>query len=886
MQRNRHLRSVTSRLKSKLISIFLLPLLSLPALAQMQSARGVIRGTVLDSTGSALPGTRVTATQIESGLVRETSTDSEGNFRLTALQVGSYQLRLEHEGFSSAIVKEISVSAGQTVVQRVDMKLSQVAERLEVVDQANSLDTTATSTSVALGNERVEETPSQNRNYLNIVLTAPGVASSAGSNAQRSSSAVRSASTDSGFSFGGMRGRNNSLSIDGVDNRDETTGGNRVAVGLEMVQEFRVSGTSFSAETGGAAGGSVNLVTLSGTNRWHGDGTFFTQNEFANARNPEVDVKVNPTYRRYQPGTSLNGPIQRDRTFFSLALEQEWESSEEFSESPKSLGSLLRRGLFPASSSQTEFSLKVNHQIGSKHTLSGRYAFSRGQALHDVQDVENYTDASARGSSLAHDHSVVGDWIYVISPSLVNDLRGQVSERSVGITPNSTGPMFDIPGVITFGQSYRLNAARTERHTELVDSIHIIRGHHQISFGASAHTVRFNANIANRFGGIYIYPTLDRYLAASPDLYIQAMGGSRTHINTLPLGLWVQDRWQITSGLSLDLGLRYDRQWLPEQIPPSNRNLAPRIGLAWHPAVNSPYVFRTGFGLFYDRYPLAYLNDVIQKDGIHGYEVFQYGNGPLLRARYQAALEFPATFSRKFSAGVERSFGKDTTLSVEYSSVAGRHLPRTRNIGLEAPVFQLEQTAKSAFNGVSFSLNRRLTKELAYLVSYNLATTHDDASDYDEQPLNPCNLAQEWALSRQHQRHRFAASGLFEIMDHLTLAPIFTYGSGRPLNALDTTDSFRTGAYPISARPFGLGRNPFFTPGSTSLDARLMKTFPVHDNRAVLQMGVESFNILNHTNPLRVSPFYAAAGQKLSSYGGVVETLNARQVQFFMQFEY
>lgn len=65
-----------------------------------------------------------------------------------------------------------------------------------------------------------------------------------------------------------------------------------------------------------------------------------------------------------------------------------------------------------------------------------------------------------------------------------------------------------------------------------------------------------------------------------------------------------------------------------------------------------------------------------------------------------------------------------------------------------------------------------------------------------------------------------------------------------------------------------------------------MYTIPVHEKRAVLQFGAECFNILNHTNPLRVSPYYAAEGQKLSSYRGIVETLNARQIQFFMQFEY
>ena len=108
-------------------------LIAAPAVAQMQSARGGIQGTVLDSTGSALAATRVTATRIDSGLVRETTTDAEGNFRFTALQVGVYQLRLEHEGFGTTVVKELNVSLGQTVVQRIDMKLAQVVERLDVI---------------------------------------------------------------------------------------------------------------------------------------------------------------------------------------------------------------------------------------------------------------------------------------------------------------------------------------------------------------------------------------------------------------------------------------------------------------------------------------------------------------------------------------------------------------------------------------------------------------------------------------------------------------------------------------------------------------------------------------------------------------------------------
>src|SRR5262245_9944553 len=364
--------------------------------------------------------------------MRTTESDQMGHFYFGGLAIGRYSLRAEHQGFSTVLVGPFLLSVGQTVVHQIEMKPGEISERLEVNEQPEALDVTATTTSVALGYDRIEEAPAQNRNYLNFVLIAPGVAPSSGSNTQRSAAGVRSVANDSGFTFGGLRGRNNSISVDGTDNRDETTGGNRVAIGLEMVQEFRVSGTAVGAELGGAAGGLVNMVTRSGTNLWHGDGTFFTQNEYLNARNPEAISTDRPRFRRYQPGVSLNGPIRKDRTFFSTAFEQEWEDSEEWSEAPAAsvdsintalarpefAGSAVKsvqRGLFPANSAQSEFSLKLNHQAGTANSFSFRYAFSRGRISQDVQGVDNYADRSSRGSSLTKDHSLVGGWTYVRS---------------------------------------------------------------------------------------------------------------------------------------------------------------------------------------------------------------------------------------------------------------------------------------------------------------------------------------------------------------------------------------------------------------------------------------------------------------------------------------
>jgi hypothetical protein len=890
-----------------------------------------LQGIVMDSTGGGVPEASITLRQLSSSATRAFTTGDAGQFQAAGLAIGVYSLRVEKSGFNPVNVEALTISIGQTVTQRITMTPGSVTERLEVQEQADALQTSATTANVALGGERIEEAPAQNRNYLNFVLAAPAVSASAGSNTSRSMAGLRNPANDSGFVFNGLRGRNNSIAIDGVDNRDETTGGNRVAVGLEMIQEFRVSGTSVSAEFGGAAGGLVNIVTHTGQNIWHGDATFFLQNQNLNARNPEVETGGRPLARKYQPGTSAGGPIRRDRTFFFFAFEQSWENAQEWSDAPRRNATAINSalagaafagagvrsllpGLFSSRETDTEFSIKGTHILNPTNTLTARYAFSRGNVRHDVQSGDNFTDLSARGNSLISDHSVVLGWSSTLSPTKINDLRVQWSQRSANLTPNATGPMYEIPGVVTFGESYRLDQQRTERHAEVVETLQWTAGKHLFSVGSSAHGVFFDSRLANRFHGIYIFTTLNDFLAARPEVAIQAFGNPQTTITTVPVGFWFQDHWQLAPGLNIEAGLRYDRQWLPSAIPETNRNVAPRLGVAWHPGGTSGWVFRAGTGLFYDRYPLGFLNDAIQKDGIHGFEQYLtgaqavqafnlYQGGSLLQplpgigpSIYRAAPGFLSTYSRKLTAGVERKLDRNTTLTAEYSNVHGIHLPRTRNAALTLPPqYDLEQTASSTYQGLALALNRRLTKELTYLVSYNLSRTHDDASDYDEQPLNPQNLRQDWALSRQHQKHRITASGLLDLpiedlksapgwfresFDGITLAPLFSWGSGRPFNPLLTTDAYRTGAYPISARPAGFRRNSLFTPRTVSLDLRLMKTILVKHERARVQFGVEAFNLMNHTNRLRVSPYFT------NTLGALVEVQNPRQVQIMFQFEF
>jgi hypothetical protein len=888
---------------------------------------------VLDPSGAAVPEASVTATLDATGAVRTVHTGSDGRYRMPALAVGSYTIRCDKTGFQKVEIPQVYLGLNQTVEKTIQLKLATAGSSVDVTAQPEALDTTTPTAGAGISGDVLEETPSQNRSYLGVVLLAPAVAPAAGSNTLRTKAGIRSASPDSGFTFAGMRARNNSLAIDGLDNRDETTGASRVAVGQEAVAEFRVTASNVAPEFGGGAGGNLNVVTLSGTNKYHGDVNLFAADSFAEARNPEAETSARPSRRQWQPEAALNGPLRRDRTFFAGTLEMERESSQEFSELPgvgvrsrinaALAGPLFSRaavpsvseGYFPTESTSTETSWKLTHRLSAEHEVMARYAFSRASISREVLGGDNFAEQSARGSSHNQDQSFVAGWQFVPGATFVNDLRFQFARRSVEMTPNSRGALLEIPGVVSIGQSSVLDASRAEDHFQVVETAAFLRGSHQFGFGASVQHITLDARLANRFGGVFLFPTLDAFTRGAPDVYLQAFGDPHTRYSTDPGAVWAQDQWRPASGLTVVYGVRYEAQRLPAPFGSVTHNVAPRLGFAWQPGGRGRWVVRAGAGLFYDRYPLAFLNEAIQKNGPHGFEEYAVGadavrafqiarggtlSGPLgftpSLYRPDPAFDSTPTYARKFTAGVERSLDADTTVTVELMNIAGFHLPRIRNAALTLPPqYALEQSAGSRYQGVSLTLRRRLSKGLTYLVAYTAGNARDDAGDFDEQPMLPSNTRLDWSRSRQYQAHRAVASGIFElpledlgapewlqaIGRRFDLAPVISAGSPRPINALATTDLYRTGAYPLTARPDGLARNPFYERGVFNVDLRATKGFVWWKDHGIFLFGVGVYNLTNHTNALKVSQYYG-----LSTYRGLIETLNARQVQFSWQWEF
>ena len=896
-------------------------------------AQSSIQGLILDPSGAAVADASITATLEATGAARTVRSDASGRYVIPSLAIGTYTIRCQKAGFQTAEVQSVYLALNQAVEKTIQLKVASASSSIDVTEQPEAIDTTTPTAGTGISGEVLEETPSQNRSYLGVVLLAPGVAPAAGSNSMRTKAGIRSATADSGFTVAGMRARNNSMAIDGLDNRDETTGSTRVAVGQEAVAEFRVTASSVAPEFGGGAGGNLNVVTLSGTNRYHGDLNLFASDSFIEARDPEADTKARPDRRQWQPEAALNGPLRRDRTFFAGTIEAERESSTEFSEigqggaqsainaalaSPlfsRAAVSRVAEGYFPSTSSSTETSWKLTHRLNEKNEVMGRYAFSRAAISREVLGADNFSDESARGSSHNQDQSAVAGWQYIPAANLVNDLRFQFARRSVTLAPNSVGALLEIPGVVSMGQSPTLDASRTEDHFQVVESVDILRGSHQLGFGASIQRITLDARLADQFGGVFVFPTLDDFVRGTPDVFLQRFGDPHTRYSTLPAAIWAQDQWRPANGLTVVYGLRYEGQRLPAPFGSVSHNIAPRLGIAWQPGGRGKWVFRAGAGLFYDRYPLAFLNQALQVNGTGAFEQYAVGadavralataRGGTLASplagiapstyRPDPGFDRTPTYARKFTAGVERSIDANTTVAVEYMNVSGFHLPRIRNAALTLPPqYSLEMSASSRYEGASVSLHRRLSKELTYLVSYTVGNARDDAGDFDEQPMNPANTRLDWSCSRQYQAHRVVASGIFDVpLDDVpvdwvkaigrrfSLSPVVSAGSPRPINALATTDLYRTGAFPITARPGDLARNPFYVRGIFTVDLRATKGFVWWKDHGIVLFGVGVYNLTNHTNSLRVSEFYG-----MPTYRGLIETLNARQVQFSWQWEF
>jgi carboxypeptidase family protein/TonB-dependent receptor-like protein len=791
---------------------------------QTSRVNGNLVGTVVDPSGAVVPDATIQIRNVATGQARSRQSDARGQFQVRELPSGSYRLVVTREGFSVYDNPNISISLGSVSNLTVRLSPASVTEQLTVTDLPGVIDPTQTAITTTIDPERIEELPVRSRNYLNFALLAPSVTAS---NQAASPNAL--VLPDSGLSFGGLRPRSNAIYIDGLDNNDEFSGASRTELSLETVREFQVVHQGLSAEVGGAAGGSINVITKTGANTHHGDVFLFAENGALDPRPPLEGGEGKPDLNRYRVGGAFGGALKRDRTFYYLAAEQEHARGQAASDIDSETIALLDpflaaggvngiheiiSGFFPVTRAETELSAKIDDQINSGNSLSLRYSFTNNRETNDAFNTSGLVDVSARGSSFSEDHALVGSLTSLLSTRRVNDLRFQVATRRVELrTDNQTSPGVSIPGVIEFGRPYAGNTLYHENHYEVNDSFSSMVGRHLLKAGITLNGIDLRVRLLDGFAGLYTFRTLNDLVADRPAYFQQTFGNPSTNFSVNRYAGFAQDHWALNSKLTLDFGLRYDFEQLPSIFNEDTNNFSPRLGLAFSPLPG--WVIRSGFGMFFDRYLLAYLNNAIEKDGQRAFdqildEAFAALPVPIntvpaplagvLPSIYRPKVGMANSYSGIATLGVEHALSKDLSASATYSFVRGVKLPRTFNINLAPPlllnsqnapqigvavpdpeqigravftnlrlssqydgIYELENEASSSYHGLTLTVNRRLANEFELLASYTISKAIDDASDFSEPPQNPYDPGAERALSLNDQRQHIAVSALFDL---------------------------------------------------------------------------------------------------------------------------
>src|SRR5947209_7718395 len=304
--------------------------------AQGVGASGSIRGSVTDPSGAVVANANVTAVETDKGIRHTATTSSDGQYQITGLPPATYQITTGNGGFQTEIAKGVVVNVGQTVFLDFKMKVSTVAESVEVTTEPPVVDTERGAQADVISSEYITELPINRRDYLTFTLLAPAVSDStrlAGDQDFRVKQTPQS-----GLSFYGSNGRGNSVTVDGGEVNDDA-GGVRLTLSQDAVQEFQINRSNYNAELGGASGAAINIVSKTGTNDLHGSVYGFFRNDAMDARNPFAITQAlqpgqtfNPaapdvsgtrtkdSLSRQQTGGTVGFPVLKDETFLFASI--------------------------------------------------------------------------------------------------------------------------------------------------------------------------------------------------------------------------------------------------------------------------------------------------------------------------------------------------------------------------------------------------------------------------------------------------------------------------------------------------------------------------------------------------------------------------------------
>lgn len=296
---------------------FLLPALAallIPVLSAQNFATAT--GSVTDTTGASASGTKITATNLDTQVARETVTDDRGSFTIPLLPPGRYKFTAQKTGFRQTVQDNITLEVNQTARLDFRLEVGQITETVEVKASGPLLDSDNSAIGQVIEQKAVAELPLNGRNFVQLATLGPGVTGVGFGAKGTIMSGSRPDDLRPGseiFANGNREGSNNFL-FDGIDNNERLTLSIVLRPSVEAVREFKIQTNLFTADQGRNSGATVNVISKSGSNEWHGSAYDFLRNDATDARNFFLPNK--PTLRQNQFGGSLGGKIIQDKLFF------------------------------------------------------------------------------------------------------------------------------------------------------------------------------------------------------------------------------------------------------------------------------------------------------------------------------------------------------------------------------------------------------------------------------------------------------------------------------------------------------------------------------------------------------------------------------------------
>jgi hypothetical protein len=632
------------------------------------AATGAIRGIVEDPAGARLPRALVTLTDARRGITHEIATDDAGVFLFSLLAPGEYSLRVNADAMAPLRQEAIRVEVGDTLGLTLHMRLAMAAEEVSVAEAPAVVQTQPSAVSSVISENDIDELPLNGRRFADLALLTPGVTPDP--------RGLTSASNGD-LAFGGLRGWQTSYLVDGADNNNsffaQARGRYRAPYQFsnETVQEFRVSSNSYGAELGRAGGGVVNVITRSGSNRYHGTGFYYLRDNRFAARHPFVDFK--PGAQQHQFGGTFGGPIHKNRIFFYAGYDQHISDIPtvvrfrngysvvvptlgDFENSDYSLVTMAARslsslgGTFRSRMAGNAALAKLDAALTPRHHLTLRVNSSRywGQnnVYFDPSSPVTFYALSENGEEDVAAETALLSLTSAPTKWLTSQFRGQFSRDLQRSFPNADWPRVRISDVIDgFGRSSILPRQTREHRLHLSETLGVESRRHDFKLGGDLLKTWIYNFFPSLFGGQYTFDDvrvnpwsfepelygmkispLRAYAHSSPRYYIQNFGSAASHPDTTEWAAFAQDTIRFGDHLAVALGVRWDLQTFRTdnlvsnyffrdsgRVPVDGNNIAPRLGFALSLGHREPLVIRGGAGLFYTRIPSIY-NSAIETD--------------------------------------------------------------------------------------------------------------------------------------------------------------------------------------------------------------------------------------------------------------------------------